>query len=92
MKRIFVLALALTVSALAAKAQDPAVTYAKTDFVPGDEIFFEDTFEKERLGEFPLRWDLLDGYVETTSLQGRKVLSFTDNGRARNRRVEFVKK
>lgn len=80
MKRIFVLAFALTVSAMAAFGQDLAATYAKTDFVPGDEIFFEDTFENERLGEFPLRWDLLDGYVETTSLQGRKVLSFTDNG------------
>ena len=55
-------------------------SYAKTDFVPGDEIFFEDTFENEQLGEFPLRWDLLDGYVETASLEGRKVLAFTDNG------------
>ena len=54
--------------------------YAKTDFVPGDEIFFEDTFENEKLGEFPLRWDLLDGYVETASVKGRKVLAFTDNG------------
>lgn len=55
-------------------------SYAKTDFVPGDEIFFEDTFENERVGEFPLRWDLMDGYVETASLEGRKVLAFTDNG------------
>ena len=54
--------------------------YAKTDFVPGDEIFFEDDFARERLGEFPLRWELLDGYVETASLEGRKVLAFTDNG------------
>ena len=54
--------------------------YAKSDFVPGDEIFFEDTFENEKIGEFPLRWDLLDGYVETASLEGRKVLAFTDNG------------
>lgn len=54
--------------------------YAKSDFVPGDEIFFEDTFENERVGEFPLRWDLLDGYVETATLEGRKVLAFTDNG------------
>ena len=55
-------------------------SYATTDFVPGDEIFFEDTFENEQIGEFPLRWDLLDGYVETASLEGRKVLAFTDNG------------
>ncbi len=61
-------------------AREIQVAYAKTDFVPGDEIFFEDTFENERLGEFPLRWDLLDGYVETVSLEGRKVLAFTDNG------------
>ena len=46
----------------------------------GDEIFFEDDFARERLGEFPLRWELLDGYVETASLEGRKVLAFTDNG------------
>ena len=55
-------------------------SYAKTDFVPGDEIFFEDSFENEKIGEFPLRWDLLDGYVETASLEDRKVLAFTDNG------------
>ena len=55
-------------------------SYAKSDFVPGDEIFFEDTFENEKIGEFPLRWNLLDGYVETASLEGRKVLAFTDNG------------
>jgi len=61
-------------------AQAQEVGYAKTDFVPGDEIFFEDTFENERVGEFPLRWDLLDGYVETSTLEGRKVLAFTDNG------------
>ncbi len=67
--------------AVAAKPQKQVETsYAKTDFVPGDEIFFEDTFENEQLGEFPLRWDLLDGYVETASLEGRKVLAFTDNG------------
>ena len=61
-------------------AREVQAAYAKTDFVPGDEIFFEDTFENERLGEFPLRWDLFDGYVETASLEGRKVLAFTDNG------------
>ena len=49
--------------ALNAKAQEP--NYAKCDFVPGDEIIFEDNFEMEKLGEFPLSWDLLDGYAET---------------------------
>ena len=54
--------------------------YAKSDFVPGDEIFFEDTFENEQLGEFPSQWDLMDGYAETGSFAGRKVLAFTDDG------------
>ena len=63
-----------------ADKQQVESAYAKSDFVPGDEIFFEDTFEGERIGEFPLRWDLLEGYVETASLAGRKVLAFTDNG------------
>nr|MCR5571732.1 OmpA family protein [Bacteroidales bacterium] len=54
--------------------------YAKSDFVPGDEIFFEDTFENEQLGEFPSQWDLMDGYAETGSIAGRKLLAFTDEG------------
>ena len=54
--------------------------YAKCDFVPGDEIIFEDNFDMEKLGEFPLRWDLLDGYAETAQQKGRNVLAFTDDG------------
>ena len=55
-------------------------TYNKTDFVPGDEIIFDDNFEGEKIGEFPMNWDLLDGYAETAQQQGRKVIAFTDNG------------
>lgn len=63
---------------MAAGAQE--TNYSKSDFVPGDEIIFDDNFERERLGEFPLRWDLLDGYAETAQQQGRNVIAFTDNG------------
>ena len=63
---------------MTANAQES--NYAKTDFVPGDEILFEDNFEREKIGEFPLRWDLLDGYAETAQQKGRNVLAFTDNG------------
>ena len=52
----------MSYSALAQK--NTQATYAKSDFVPGDVIFFEDTFENEKLGEFPSQWDLLDGYAE----------------------------
>ena len=67
-----------------AQAKKPArqvqTAYAKSDFVPGDEIFFEDDFANEKLGEFPSRWDLLDGYAEVGSIEGRKVIAFTDAG------------
>ena len=56
--------------------------YAKSDFVPGDEIIFDDDLAGEKLGEFPSRWDLMDGYAETGSIDGRKVISFTDDGHA----------
>jgi len=63
------------------KAKKQAQTaYAKSDFVPGDEIIFEDTFEHEQMGEFPSQWDLMDGYAEVGEVDGRKVIAFTDNG------------
>ncbi len=48
--------------------------YAKSDFVPGDEIIFEDTFEDEQVGEFPSKWDLDGGEAEVAVIDGRKVL------------------
>ncbi len=54
--------------------------YAKSDFVPGDEIFFDDDFSGEKLGEFPSQWDLMSGYAEVGSINGRKVIAFTDEG------------
>lgn len=71
-------AAALLLFGMAAGAQE--TNYSKSDFVPGDEIIFDDNFEREKLGEFPLRWDLLDGYAETAQQQGRNVIAFTDNG------------
>ena len=50
-------------------------TYAKTDYVPGNEIFFEDLVENERMGEFPLHWDLLSGEgCEIMGLNGVQVI------------------
>ena len=78
MKRVLVTIAMLLIIALNANAQE--TNYAKSDFIPGDEIIFDDNFEMEKLGEFPLRWDLLDGYAETARQMGRNVLAFTDNG------------
>ncbi|MBR7168813.1 MAG: hypothetical protein IKD17_00070, partial [Alistipes sp.] len=52
---------------MAAAASEPVsleMTYAKSDFVPGDEIFFEDNLANEQMGEFPSQWDLLNGNAE----------------------------
>ncbi len=78
MKKIFAAVATFLFAAMSLNAQE--TNYAKSDFVPGDEIFFEDNFEREKLGEFPLRWDLLDGYAETAQQMGRNVMAFTDNG------------
>ena len=49
-------------------------TYAKSDFVPGDEIFFEDNQANEQLGEFPSQWDVDYGNAEIVQMGGDKVI------------------
>ena len=78
MKKSLFVAVLLMLAGMTLNAQES--NYAKSDFIPGDEIIFDDNFEREKLGEFPLRWDLLDGYAETAQQKGRNVLAFTDNG------------
>lgn len=56
--------------------QSLEMTYAKSDFVPGDEIIFDDNQEGEQLGEFPSKWDLLEGNCEIATVGGVKVISF----------------
>lgn len=53
-------------------------TYAKSDFVRGDEVFFDDDFANEQMGEFPSKWDLNEGSVEVASLNGQKYLVGTE--------------
>lgn len=52
--------------------------YAKSDFVPGDEIMFEDDLAGEQMGEFPSKWDLLEGNAEIASVNGKTVINLTD--------------
>ncbi|MFA5277848.1 MAG: hypothetical protein WC377_05145, partial [Bacteroidales bacterium] len=44
--------------------------WAKSDFVAGDEIFFEDNLTGEKLGEFPSRWDIIEGNAEVVKIDG----------------------
>ena len=58
-----------------AGANTVEIVYAKSDFVSGDEIFFDDDVTNEKLGEFPSQWDLDQGNAEVASLDGVKVIS-----------------
>lgn len=60
--------------------EEPALNWAKYDFVPGDKVIFEDNLEGEENGEFPSRWDLATGGVEIANFGGENVIMFT-NGR-----------
>lgn len=60
------------------KGQSLEMTYAKSDFVPGDEIFFEDDLANEQMGEFPSKWDLIRDYAEVASFAGVKCINVED--------------
>jgi outer membrane protein OmpA-like peptidoglycan-associated protein len=59
----------------------PTVTWSKFDFVPGDEVIFEDWPDKnEENGEFPSRWDYHEGSTEIAEMDGEPVIIFLDGG------------
>ena len=49
------------------------------DFKRGEVILFQDDFKSETVGEFPSKWDLFQGTVETKTLGGVKAVNLTDN-------------
>lgn len=50
--------------------------WSKYNFVPGDEILFEDNLHGEENGEFPSRWDLTQGNAENASLGENNIIRF----------------
>ncbi|MFS2806749.1 OmpA family protein [Parabacteroides distasonis] len=58
--------------------QSLEMTYAKSDFVPGDEIIFDDDLAGEQLGEFPSQWDLSEGNAEVANVNGIKAICIVD--------------
>jgi flagellar motor protein MotB len=50
------------------------MAYAKSDFVPGDEIIFDDPMDGEQMGEFPSQWDLKKGSAEIAAKDGKKAI------------------
>ncbi len=60
----------------------PKVVWSKFDFVPGDEVIFEDAPSlMEENGEFPSRWDLVAGGAEIVEIDGENAITFvTESG------------
>lgn len=52
------------------------LNWAKYDFVPGNEIIFEDDFAGEQNDEFLSRWDVTKGVIEIAELGGERVVWF----------------
>jgi len=61
------------------ESKSPELNWAGYDFVPGDEVFFEDDQAGEENGEFPSRWDIYSGNVENAQLGGENVIMFREN-------------
>ena len=68
----------------AAEAEAPAqeadpVAATSSDFKRGSVILFQDDVTAEQVGEFPSKWDMFQGTVETKTLGGVKAINLTDN-------------
>ena len=56
--------------------QDTEAQYEQSDFVPGASAFFEDNLLSEQMGEFPSKWDLVDGSADVANMKGKKCIHF----------------
>ena len=62
-----------------AAGEDSPTTATSSDFKRGSVILFQDDVTAETVGEFPSKWDLFQGTVETKTLGGVKAINLTDN-------------
>lgn len=52
--------------------------YNNYDFVPGDKILFEDNFMDDQDGEFPAKWDLLNGQGVVNKIKNEPAFFLTE--------------
>jgi OmpA-OmpF porin, OOP family len=76
MKKILFPILAMTLNIV--HAQVPEKNYAKFDFIPGEQLLFEDHFISEQSDEIPSYWIVPKGKVETAKIDGEMVMAFLD--------------
>ncbi len=60
--------------------EESVLSWSKYDFVPGAEIIFEDSQQDEQNGEFPSKWELVEGTVENANFDGSNVIYFLETG------------
>ena len=58
-----------------AVADRAAGEWKKFDFVPGDVVIYYDQLEGEQLGEFPSKWELVNGECEIQKSNGENVIA-----------------
>ncbi len=54
--------------------------WANYDFVPGDSILFYEDFSRDRVGDFPRRFELVQGNWEIVDWEGSRYLRATSGG------------
>ena len=67
-------------AAKAATVRPGEGAWANWDFVPGDTVLFMDDFSKDNIGDFPRRWELIEGNFEIVEWQGARYIRVTSNG------------
>ncbi len=55
--------------------------YTRYDFVPGNKVIFYDDLSSDEVGEFPYRWNLINGVYEIAEYGGEKWILATDDGK-----------
>lgn len=54
--------------------------FTRYDFVPGDKVIFYDDLSDEEEGEFPFRWNLIEGVFEIARMGGEYWILCTNKG------------
>jgi len=63
-----------------AQTAAPNINWDRYDFIPGDEVIFSDGPSRdEENGEFPSRWDMVEGNTEIVEFDGQNVIALTNN-------------